>query len=159
MSSDKVRQFDFIGRVFKSRGIDCAICGNTGPGWERNHPACEEKAREDILYALLEMLEISEKDRIRERQSYLDKIMGLARMWDEQARINPPDNSVVASMYRMRARDLRDAFSSWQSCIDGARLLAKECIQDFRRRVLKEVGDPRFMELADLEDLEGGQES
>lgn len=152
MSDDKFRQFDFVGRVFKSQGLDCAICGQTGPGWGRNHPACEEKAREDILYALLEMLEVVEKDRLRERQYYLDKIMGLARMWDEQARNNPPDNSVVASMYRMRAQDIRAAFFGWQSCIDGARLIAKECVQDFRHRVFKEVGDPRFLEVDEVEE-------
>lgn len=70
-----------------------------------------------------------------------------------------PDPVSSRGLVPRRASDLRNAFSGWQSCIDGARMLAKECVQDFRRRVLKEVGDPRFMELDELEDLEGGQES
>jgi hypothetical protein len=144
MSDKNEREFDFIGRVFKSQGIKCAICGKDGPSWGRNHSDCEEKARKDIVYALLDMLEISEKDRLRERQEFLDNINKLSRCWQEQAKLHP-DGSVTSTMYLARSRDIVERFYGFQSRIDGARILSRECVKDFKRRILKEIDDPRFL--------------
>jgi len=139
-------ELDWIAKVFRTGGINCAICGQSSGGWNVNHSACEKKAREDIIWALMEMLEISERDRIREREYLGGQVKGLIQMWQEQARIQSDPHSVVATHYLARAMDLQSSFAGWIQRIDGARVIARECIQDFRTRVLKEVPDRRFHE-------------